>query len=268
MGKTQEDINEELDQEIKNKKRKPFWPILLLLFLFLVSIFPVFEEISFNVNVQRNRIEQVPYTITRNVTSKYPIESEICENISFAYSTSAGNVNSIGKDVKPNLIVINMEEKWGEFTVNFSYIDEEKFPFEIYGGEHLIEKYEKGEISEEDADFYSEDFVWNFGPAERVLFNDPTPKKDKTKSYWGIANIYPPEYEQCRTIINYINKTVEKNFTEHKKVTKEYTIKEYTSLKEILNLSFSQWFVIIFMFILILYLIIRIKQLYFSDQHD
>lgn len=261
-------VEEELEQSDEEKEarkgKKRLWLLLLLL---LLPIFFTFEQVSMYFYVTNTKLVEVPYNITREVTYLESTEHDLCSNVSHRYSYSSGIVSKVGNSVKPDLNIYNLENKWAFFRVKIYYVDNNRFPEEEYGGQNLFEKYESGEISEEDADFESPWYEFYLGPGEGVKVDNKTWMPDPKPVYWAMADIVVPLYEKCITEIEYYNVTENRTFTEHKIVNKKTREKRYMSVKEYLGISFGQWFVIIVMLILILFLIFRIYDLVQESGH-
>jgi hypothetical protein len=143
--------------------------------------------------------------------------------------------------------------------VNFSYIEEDKFPYEIYGGKNLSENLRTGKISYEDAEFYSANYVYLIGPGESVEIRNLTKKKDRTKEYWAIANIVEPKKRECSIKTEYIYRLENRSFTELRAEKKTIYVKEYRKISEIIRVaSFSEWLILVILAFFIVFLLIRI----------
>ncbi len=238
------------------KKRK--WPFILLVLLLILYF--VFSNIVLYVEVPQKRMLEEEFQIEREVTVSQPIKRNVCKNRSFRFSTFGGTVDSIGNSARPNLRITNKEEKWGLFKVNFSFIDEELFPYDIYGGQNLKSSLAEGSISYDDASFYSNTYVFYLGPGEQINVNEGTNKPDPTKKYWAIAYIEEPQIEECSQITEYVNKTENRTFTETRSVEREIKIKEYRSLLKIMKINnFMEWIILCVLFLLIILLIQKIR---------
>jgi hypothetical protein len=239
-----------------NKKRMI---ALVIIFILMLLLFFIFEDFGFYRTITKEQLFVEPYNITRETVSSVSNSTYLCENRNFRYSTLGGNVDSVGKSVRPNLIINNLEDKWGFFKVNISYMDEEKYPYVKYGGENLIKMVESGEISTDDADFNSIMYEFFIPPAESILLDDLTEKKYPEKNYWAIANVLEPNFEYCYDKITYFNQTKNITFTEYRNVNKKITVKEYTTLADY-GIDFIDWLMIDILMILIIILVRKIRE--------
>jgi hypothetical protein len=241
-------------------KKKTTILILIILFIILASSFPLFENAGLYVSVKRDVFEDIPYFIVKEVNTTVPSERYICQNISFRFTTSTGNVDSVRTNVRPNLVITNLETAWGSFKVNFSYIDESKFPYDIYGGKSLSENLKTGKISYQDADFYSVNYDVLIGPSESVTVNYLTQKKDKNKKYWAIAYILEPKKTECAKKTEYMTKPENRTFTEYRQIKKTIIVREYRKASEIIGIkNYSDWIILLLLAFLIVFLLIRIR---------
>ncbi|MFH2020368.1 MAG: hypothetical protein ABIJ34_03075 [archaeon] len=249
-------------EEEKRKKRN-FWIVLLLLFPVLLGLYPLISTAGFYFDVTRKELVQEPFQVIKHVNVSVPFETQSCEQKSYRYVTSQGNVEIIGLNVRPNLILHNLEEKWGYYKIKFYFVSQKDFPYEIYGSEHLQEKFDSGDIKLSDAKFESAWDEFYIGPTEAVLINNLTYNSGGEFDYWAIADIIEPSYPVCRTVIEYSVNSEYRTFIEYKMVMQEKTVKEYTTLKDHYKLSgFGAWFVIVFMFMLIIILLVLIFDRY------
>ncbi len=247
---------------IKRKRRKNLFFIIVLLILFFTLYF-IFEDFGIYIEKERSILVKEPFNITKEVSFEKEEKIPACENRTFRYSTNGGNVEPYGNSVRPNLILNNLEDRWGEYYVNFSFIDESKYPYDIYGGGNLIKNIEEGKISWEDGDFFSVTYKIMMPPKEGVLIDDLTQKKDKNKNYWAMAEIVEPWYEYCYDKIISYNLTENRTFIEYRQAEKKVRVKEYTKAFDILSIdSFGEWVIIVMMFFLIILLLGRIKERY------
>ncbi|MEM4397599.1 MAG: hypothetical protein QW757_03180, partial [Candidatus Woesearchaeota archaeon] len=132
---------ENCNSEILIKRKFPFFVVF---FIIISILFFIFLNLEVNYGIDYINI---PYYVIREVNKSIPYEKTICENRSFRFSTFGGNVITIGNNVYPNLQITNLENQWGLFKVNFSYINESKFPYGVYGGENLKKAFEEKKIS-------------------------------------------------------------------------------------------------------------------------
>lgn len=247
---------------IKKKKRKNFFFVIVLLLLFFTLYF-VLEDFGIYVEKERIILVKEPLNITKEVTFEKEEKMPACENRSFRYSTNGGNVENYGDSVRPNLILNNHEDRWGEYKVNFSFVDESKYPYNIYGGENLVKNIESGKISWEDGDFFSITYKILMPPGEGVLIDDLTQRKDYDRNYWAMAEIIEPRYEYCYDKIIKYNITENMTFTEYKQAERKVRVREYTKAFDILRIdSFGEWVIIVMMCFLILLLVRRIRERY------
>jgi hypothetical protein len=245
------------------KQKKSIIPLLILLILIYPLFYIAIDNFGTYVSSQRQDYIDLPYSIIKEVNSSIPIERIDCKNRSFRFSTQGGNVDSVKSYVVPNLIINNLEERWGYFKVNFSYIPEKKYPYSVFGGINLKESLSSGKIGYDDADFYSENYYFYIGPGESILINNRTQKPDKTATYWGIANIIEPKVLECSKRTEYYILPENKTFTEYKKTLREYSVKEYKKIREVLGIkNFLDGFIIFILLILIIFLIIKIAERY------
>ncbi|MEM2130948.1 MAG: hypothetical protein QXR96_00340, partial [Candidatus Woesearchaeota archaeon] len=249
---------EKCQSEIIIKRKVPFF--LIIFFIFLLILFVFF---NLELNYKTEYID-TPYYVIREINKSIPFEKTICENRSFKFSTLGGNVITIGNLVYPNLQITNQENQWGLFKVNFSYINESRFPYAIYGGENLKKALSENKISVKDADFYSQNYNITIGPKETILIDKPTQKIDKNTNYWAIGTIIEPKIEECRKITDFIFIKENKTFLENRKEEKIIKKRIYDivfdyfrnfSLKNLWDLL-----IIILLFCIIVWLFVRIKK--------
>ena len=240
-------------------QKKFIIPVLVIVF------FSYFLIGNINVSTSEDRIEKidVPVQLKRESLVEFPIEKSICSKRGYRFSTASGNVNSVGGNVQPILEITNLEERWGLYKVNFSFIDETRFPYEIYGGENLQEKLLSNEIGHDDAEFYSDNYEYYLGPGETIVIEETTPKPD-SKQYWAIANINEPLIEDCKKVIEYTNVTVNKTFTEYKTFDRKVKVRQLKPIKEIIGINYIEWCIIWLLFSVIIFLIIKIRSHWIS----
>jgi len=256
------DTEKKEEENKKKKKRKSIFPILIIIILILLSIYPILNSMKGYVTVKRTELVDEPVEIIKEVEVHQPIKEEFCKDTNYYYLTISDPVQSDENYVWPTLVIINREEKYGLYKVNFSYIDNSKFPESIYGGENLYAHFEAGNITFDDAEFKSITYEFPLGPGDEVLIRNKTrkPARDE-KTYWAIADIREPTYYRCINQTVYVNKTMNKTFIDIQKVKRTVNVKEYRPLSELLPVkTFGEWFVIVFMFILILVLILKIRE--------
>jgi len=248
-------------RDCKKKPKKRSLLILIILFLLLTCSYPLVSNLGLYVSVNRDVLENVPYSVIKEANVTVPLEKYACQNISFRFTTSIGNVDSVGISVRPSLAITNKEAEWGFFSVNFSYIEEDKFPYDIYGGQNLSENIRTGKLSYGDAEFYSDNYVVLIGPTETVEIRNLTTKKDRSTQYWAIANIAEPKKTECNIQTTYTTITEEKVFTEYRKEKKTITVKEYRKISEVFGImDFSEWFIILMLGFIILYMVLKIWE--------
>ena len=236
----------------------------IILFLLLLLLFPLlYIEMPFP--QQRTAYRSIPNNITREITETVSQTEEICSERQYRYSTLGENVDYIGVYVQPQLQISNLEERWGLFQVNFSYVDEEEFAFEEYGGEHLQDTLDAGIIGEEEIVFHSDTYEFYLGPGESVIVDERTRMPEEGK-YWAIAEILTPNITECKTTISYMNVTRNRTFTENERQRYTRIVQEYTSLKDKTGITFGQWFIICLLLVLIAVLLHRIYVLRSPDR--
>ncbi|MEM3373988.1 MAG: hypothetical protein QXE31_02085 [Candidatus Woesearchaeota archaeon] len=249
---------ENCKSEILIKRKFPFF---LVFFIIISILFFIFLNLEVNYGIDYINI---PYYVIREVNKSIPYEKTICENRSFRFSTFGGNVITIGNNVYPNLQITNLENQWGLFKVNFSYINESKFPYGVYGGENLKKAFEEKKISVNDADFYSENYDIVIGPMETILVDKPTQKIDKNTNYWAIGTIIEPKIEECRKKTEYIFVKENKTFMETRKEERIIKKKIYEIILDYLkNFSLKNLWdlvVIFLLFFIIIFLFIKIRD--------
>lgn len=247
----------------EKKKKNVFWICLLILFFLLLGLYPVLDSASFYFDVKRNELVQEPFQVIRQVNVSVPSETQSCEEKKFRYGTIQGNVEIIGLNVMPNLVLQNFEERWGYYKVKFYFMSQHDFPYEIYGGEHLQEKYDSGEIKLSDAKFESAWEEFYIGPMEAVLINNLTYNSGGEFDYWAMADLVEPSYPVCNMVTEYSVSQEYRTFTEYKLVRQEKTIKEFMTIRNYLKIAgFGAWFVFVVLFIMIIILLVLIYQRY------
>jgi len=249
------------DNNKKSKKRILLWILILFLFLLLNSLFFVMDEVSFYVNVKRTKIQQVPIETIKEVKEQLPIQSQVCQNQTFRFDVIQGNLGDNGYYLQPNVRLINLEEQWGFYQINFSYFDDAKYPFDEYGKDKIFESITSGKLDFSNAEFFSQNFYYYLGPGESKLIENNTVKPIPTMTYWLVYYVKAPTYEYCTLETIYKETIVNKTFTEYKGVSVTNYVKEYVTLKQALKIdSFGQWFILVLMFILILILLMKIYK--------
>ena len=104
-------------------------PVMILVLILLLLLYPLIGLIRVpTVSEQEVEVEE-PVSIVREVSWTEPVEKYVCENRSHRYSTLGGNVDFVDGSLVPDLIINNLEERWGLFQVNFSFINDDKFPY-------------------------------------------------------------------------------------------------------------------------------------------
>ncbi len=245
----------------KLKKKRNKLRGLFIVFILLLLTYPLIDIIEIPCNIKKSEFVEIPFSLIREVTTKTPVEKKICDTRGYKFSTLGGNVASLGNNVVPNLQLTNIEEQWGTYKINFSYIDNLKFPYEIYGGKELKEALESKKISVLDADFYSTNYEFLLGPGETILITNMTQKPNRDRTYWAIATIVEPSVINCYNKIEYINITENKTFIEYQKKEKIIFVKEYRKIKEIIGVKdFFEWVSILFLLLLIILLILKIRE--------
>jgi len=237
--------------------------IVLLIILFILSLcsYSLLDNINIYITVKRPTQIQVPNNITKEVEIREPRSMQNCTNVSYRYELIGGTVLPKGLNVQPTTELTNLEDRWGLFKLNFSFVDSNKFPYDEYGGDNLAQKYANGEITHKDADFSSVNYEFLVGPFERIIITNQTMRKDQSKNYWAMIFVDEPKYESCRVITTYDSRIVNKTFTEYVNKNSFVRVKEYKRLNEVFQIdSFGEWFVIVSMFVLIIVLIILILQ--------
>jgi uncharacterized membrane protein len=258
---------EKCKAQIRRRKKFPIFLLFFLFILFLV-LFPIIGNISIYIDTKRDADVDIPTEIVREVTLSVPEDRVVCADRNFRYSTLGGNVNNIGSYVRPNLQLNNLEEAGGEFKINFSYIDEGRFPNEAYGGKNLLQSIGSKKLNMTDADFYSETYTFHFEPLESKTIDNLT-FNPTGNAYWAIADIVEPKLYECTNVSVYINKTMNKTFTEYKKIQKTITIKEYKSIREVFGItSFFNWFILLFLLLLIIILLLKIYERWRYDDDE
>jgi len=246
-------------KKIRIERKSYAW--LLILALLLLLFYLIIDNFNVYTDVKRIVYVDTPFSLVKEVTSTNTLEKNICQNRSFRFSTFGGNVDTFGVYARPNFRITNLEERWGYFKVNFSYIDESRFPYDIYGGMKLKENIASGKISIRDADFYSTNYEFYLGPGESMTITNMTRRINLSKKYWGIATIIEPKILTCSKKTEYINITENKTFTEYKKTEKTISIREYKKIREVIGVkNFMEWFIIVFLFCLIIVLILKIRE--------
>ena len=243
-----------------HKRLKPF-PRIIFLAAILFLIFFLFSDMI-GVYVKVNSIADAaePDILIKEMTTLEPVAERICQNKSFAFTTLGGNVDSVGKYVRPNLIINNLEDKWGIYTVFFYFMSEKRFPYDRYG--RLEESLGTGALKHSDADFRSITYEFYLGPGESRLINNLTLSGNASGKSWAIADITEPEFFYCFTRTTYINKTENRTFSEEIPEKRIESATEFRSLKELLGIdSFFDWFLIISLVLIILMLLYRIYGL-------
>lgn len=256
-----EKCNSILIIDIKKIKKSILLPMIII---FLIILFILFLITNINLDYDYE-YRETPYYVIKEVNKTIPVEKNICENISFRFSTLGGNVVTIGNKVYPNLQITNLENEWGLFKLNFSYINESKFPYRVYGGENLKRAIEEKKISSKDADFYSENYDIMIGPLETILIDKPTQKFDKNTDYWAIGNIIEPKRLICNNKTEFFTIKENKTFTEYKKekiIIKKNPLNIFYSLfkENIKNFKINiDLLILIILFIFIVYIFYKIE---------
>jgi hypothetical protein len=231
----------------------------IILILLLLLLYFGIGSLEIHKSVVKDTYVDEPYEIIKEVNTVIPKTSNLCDYVGYRYSVIAGDVEHSRDYLRPNLIINNLENQWGQYKVRIYYVLEEKFPYSEYGGANLAESFSTGRLSYEDAEIVSDPYEFYIGPFESVLVNNRT-RRTVIGRYWAFANITEPKKYECFTKTEYSNVTENRTFTEYKSVKKEISVKEYTRISEIISLQ--EWVIFVILFIIMLTLLERTRKIH------
>ncbi|MFH0874678.1 MAG: hypothetical protein V1859_01985 [archaeon] len=202
-------------------------------------------------------VEEIPYTSIENVTTTFEKDVVICQNKTFDYFREWRAISNDGRYSTPRIYIQNQENRYGVFNFKFYFFNNETHPHERYYGREYDDF--KDELSREMADMESKFIGEVFGPGESKIISAQTDKKNRSATYWALATISAPEYEQC------IEKKIYSNLTEQKQITKYKTIVSKKRIFENISLfsyifDHNFYYVIIAAAIIILILLVLVVR--------
>ncbi len=218
--------------------------VLILLFVYLIMN-------TIEIKTTENQTIVKPYETTEIVTYPKTIKQEICINRSYRYQREWIDIIVTKSYTEPSLKITNLESVWGVFSVNFSYFDDSKYPYENYK-DRLYEDF-KDELSRDDADMSSETLVQAIGPGESHIFATRTTNKNITE-YWALGNVFEPEITEC------MMKDITYNVTENRTVIKFSESTEEVVVRRKVRELFLGFDIILFLAIVIIILILSIRK--------
>ncbi|MBU0758010.1 MAG: hypothetical protein KKF44_08110, partial [Nanoarchaeota archaeon] len=253
--------------EIKYKRNKEKRKNPLFLILAIILILPLFfitTGYRFKTTRYADFSEEVPIRSLVNVTKEITKKQEICQDFIYDYYREWRGITNFGKFSIPSIYIQNQENRWGEFGVNFSFFDEEKYEYDLYKGREYADF--KDELSRDMADMQSENIREWIGPGEAKVISATVIKRNPGSVYWALASIDPPEFYDCREEMVIRNFTEEEFKVRYEKISGRKKIIEYKTITEmILDLDIL---VIVMLFVIILILLYLNYKKYFGRKKE
>jgi hypothetical protein len=189
-----------MENEKEGKKEKYKKIIRIALILLVIYVFLQLSKVS----VTREEVfeEEVPYTPSEGEE----VQVGECYEKDFNYRYSwEGWIPEDRGYISPEMRLENLEERSGEFKVQFAFFDDTKYPFSEYQGKDydLV----KERLAWSDASMLSETVSHTLGSMDDVLITVATKKKEENGVYWVYADITPPRYVDCNYTTVYRNNT-------------------------------------------------------------
>ena len=221
MGVEEKELKKE---EIKLRRRR-----IILIIIILIVIHILLNIIRINITIEELFNESIPYEEVETYTTKEPDIIELCfeREFDWDYEWQGWNEDRQGY-VSPRFMLINLENKSGEFKIEFAFFDESIYPYEKFNGK----PYEtvEDELPWEAASMHSYPVTQRLGQNENTLITTYTPKKYSDSIYWAYADVDPPIHEVCNYTIEHINVTRNRTITKYrtektkKNITKSMTL--------------------------------------------
>ncbi len=196
---------EQKKEEIRSRRRKI---ILALIILILIHI--ILNIIRVSVTREQADYETEPYIFSIEYEAEEPdiIESCVEKEYEWSYEWLGWNNDREGY-VSPNLRIKNLENKSGEFSVEFAFFDNSLYPYDNFHRR----SYDTVEdiLPWDAASMHSSVMKKHLAPGEEAIITSYTQERSPDTVYWAYANIDAPKYEICNFTIE--NISVTKNIT-------------------------------------------------------
>jgi len=205
-------MEENLLQRKKRRAKKLFTFLIFLLIIHIILVLSTCTTIK-----QEEVKKSVPYItgVEEETTFKN------CGLKDYEWSYAWGELIIGEKTVSTTFRIINLEDRGGNFAIDFAFFDEQKYHFDDYRG--INYDLVRNRLLWNSASMHTPTFKIYLSSKESKDLLPVADKKDQNASYWIYADVKTDKIEKCEEIkrMAVINKTEEKNITELASITEK-----------------------------------------------
>lgn len=215
-------------EEIRLRKRR-----IISVIIILILIHIILNIIRVNVTREELINESVPYLVSEEYTTKEPEITEVCIEKEFNWTYEWLGWNDDREEyVSPNFRITNLENKSGEFVVQFAFFDNSVYSYDAFHGK----PYEAVEdrLPWDSAEMHSYLMKKNLNPGETAVLTSYTEKRNLYASYWAYANVDAPIHNVCNYTTKYMNITRNITMTRYREEEVEKEITKSATLWQLL----------------------------------